>query len=561
MRIKKLLLIFLVVIALLATLAPVSSLSAASARADFKRIARGGNGDAMNNYAWSTCVFQGMLYVGTGRNIPYQAEAGFKMELGLPDSIKVEAITHPREPIGSYEWAEDMCAEIWRYNQNKWEQVYKAKVVDISDQFGYEEGSGEVYTASEFGFREMIVYTDKDGVTALYATNGAQTPRYSQSGSLMLRSVDGVTWEPITLGVSGTWDSRTLEVHNGKLYIGLSTIIGFGDKAEIWATDNPADEESWKMVADLTLDGNQAVATLTSFNGLLYAGTVNEQGYQIWRSTVAAPVSDEHWIKLVENGAGDMTNLFAGTTKVFKGQLYVGSMSIPLPTGDTIRLPKGFELIRIDTDDSWELLIGDPIAQNPPSGIPEIRTPASGWPGGFANPLNFYCWSLEEVEGELYLGTFDASILLLEMVRQGVGIENLTPQELQVIINAIQNLIGNLGSLGMDDSVAPMTQVLKSYQAKPFNWERVLKTAVKWSCGGDIWKSVDGVNWEPANLNGLENPHNYGIREMLNAGKTLYVGTANPFDGFEVFNASMKKLTRDNQYNQGNKKCLVRANR
>ena len=38
---------------------------------DFTRISEGGFGDPQNNYAWAVAEFNGDLYVGTGRNIPY----------------------------------------------------------------------------------------------------------------------------------------------------------------------------------------------------------------------------------------------------------------------------------------------------------------------------------------------------------------------------------------------------------------------------------------------------------------------------------------------------------
>ncbi len=525
----------IVIILIIALVAPAPA--AAKSAEDFERIASGGFDSAMNNYAWSMAEFEGDLYVGTGRNIPYQGEAGVRLQLGLPDNIGLAALARPREPIGSYEWALDMCAEIWRYDGTDWERVYQSVPVDISDQFGLPEGN--VWTAREMGFRKMITYTDNEG-TALYATNGSQVPGYSDTGSLILRSTDGINWEQIGIGdTAEAWDSRTMVVHDGKLYIGLSTIIGLDDKAEIWFTDDPADPHSWEMAADLTPLGNQAVATLTNFNGLLYAGTVNERGYQIWRTLGLCepdPSPDvPGWKMIVKDGAGDMTNLFAGTTKVFNGQLYVGSMSVPLPTGDIIRLPKGFELIRINPDDSWELLIGDRIAQNRPPGAPLIRTRTSDWPGGFANPLNFYCWSLEIVDGELYLGTFDASILLIELLRQGISLENPSLFQRMEIARGLRQVIGSLGSLGMSEGVGPMTRLLQSYTGWSFCWLTTIKANLNWSAGGDIWKSPDGVNWTPVTLDGLGNPHNYGIREMLNTGTSLYAGTANPFDGCEVF--------------------------
>ena len=54
--------------------------------------------------------------------------------------------------------------------------------------------------------------------------------------------------------------------------------------------------------------------------------------------------------------------------------------------------------------------------------------------------------------------------------------------------------------------------------------------------GADLWKTKDGINWEPVTLSGFKNPLNYGIRRTVtfvdNRGKEhLFIGTANPFTG------------------------------
>jgi hypothetical protein len=78
---------------------------------------------------------------------------------------------------------------------------------------------------------------------------------------------------------------------------------------------------------------------------------------------------------------------------------------------EDLAFPKGFELIRIDIDDSYQLVIADYLARRPPG--PQVnRWPSSNWPGGFGNFLNLYGWSLAEEDGVLYLATFDASSLL-----------------------------------------------------------------------------------------------------------------------------------------------------
>ncbi|MGD6818509.1 hypothetical protein ACQCVE_15725 [Metabacillus sp. 113a] len=54
--------------------------------------------------------------------------------------------------------------------------------------------------------------------------------------------------------------------------------------------------------------------------------------------------------------------------------------------------------------------------------------------------------------------------------------------------------------------------------------------------GFDLWKSGNGCIWLPVSLNGFGNPENYGVRNLFSSknGK-LYLGTANPFHGCEVW--------------------------
>jgi hypothetical protein len=96
-------------------------------RDDFVKVAEGGFGDPMNNYPWSMAYFNGDLYVGTGRNIPYMLGQAFKLAGIIPPDFEFEPITHPREPAQSREWTEDMRAEIWRYGS--WKRVYQSPVI------------------------------------------------------------------------------------------------------------------------------------------------------------------------------------------------------------------------------------------------------------------------------------------------------------------------------------------------------------------------------------------------------------------------------------------------
>jgi len=215
----------------------------------------------------------------------------------------------------------------------------------------------------------------------------------------------------------------------------------------------------------------------------------------------------------------------------------VGSMSLPLVVDGPVQFgtPKGFELIRINPDDSWELVVGDYVPWIPPAG-PTFRLPTSGWPGGFGNLFNFYCWSLQEDDGVLYLGTFDASSFLQFLpVEDLAQLIDLTPEQQAQIVAALEQIIGLLEEFGMDeDYIEPFRYLLEALESEPIDWEEVWQVLTDYFAGGDLWKTEDGIRWEPVTLNGFDNPDNYGVRNMVHV-NPLFVGMANPFGGLEIW--------------------------
>ena len=512
---------------------------------DFSRIAANGFNDPMNNYAFSMTEFNGDVYVGTNRNFLCQIFEVLKEVDVIPDEYEFTQFTCASGEPWSYERAQDMCAEIWRYHDAEWELVYRSIPVFLPGYLGLPglPGNGG-WVAKEPGFRNMITFTDRWGEEAIYAASGiSMVP-----GRLLLKSTDGTTWDPVATPLEMSSDSRSMAVHNGKLYVGPNRYM---PDASIWTADDPiitGDGSNWQKVADFTGEEpgeNVCVTSMASFNGYLYAGTQNDEaGFQVWRSDAKSPdyPGPGQWTKIIEYGAGDMASTRALTMKVFKGQLYVGSSMFPLSVESPYILDfKGFELIRIDSGDSWELLVGDYLATMPPPGDGELRIPSSGWPGGFANFFNLYCWSLQEHGGVLYLGSFDMSSFLQflpmeEIIEQPAFDEFFEAMEdnKEGIVIGLTELIAGLEETGMNEEfIGPLRQLKEAFEQEPIDWEQVWQIYSDRYVGADLWKTEDGIFWDPVTLNGFDNPDNYGFRTMIEG--SLYVGTANPFQGCEVW--------------------------
>jgi SAM-dependent methyltransferase len=168
----------------------------------------------------------------------------------------------------------------------------------------------------------------------------------------------------------------------------------------------------------------------------------------------------------------------------FKDALYIGS---GIRRGGFDREfeigPAAGEVIRINADDSWDLIVGTPRLT--PDGA---KSPLSGLGPGFNNPFSGYIWSMAEYDGHLFVGTYDSSVFL-----SFVDLERVPPKKRRL-----------LERLGIDNIVAQ-------------------------EGGFDLWSSADGVDWRPVSVNGFGNPYNYGVRNMVGNQHGLFVGAANPF--------------------------------
>lgn len=460
-----------------------------------------------NNYVWSMAEMGDYLYVGTGRNIFYSL-----ITSGLVGDIPVPPILTPNNV--------DMSGEIWRFHKGGakgWHRVYKAPPEPMN-----------------IGFRYMVTYTTPGGETAIYA--GALTPLSSEL--LILKSTDGVNWFPLDARISG-YSTRYMVEHNGKLYMGALPLTGLGG-FRLYSSSDP-EREGWELIDVSGEPGKNPrgnIDLLLSFNNHLYVGTGLPTGFELWRTRDVIPEKD-NWKLIVDRGAGDARNEHPWSLGVFKNHIYIGTAIeaavFSLNPDNPIVPPKGFDVIRVDRDDKWELVVGGTpvVPTEPVTGTRGL--PLSGYPSGFGDVSNAYCWQIQEHENELYLGTFSWSALIPPYIP-------LVPQILSEILESFeegQNIKGFLGVLAdylkYMFIVDPFLSILTYNQISMIVANYIHSMGCK-IMGFDLWKTSDGEHWVPVSLNGLGNPCNYGVRILFvsSEGK-LYLGTANPFQGCEVW--------------------------
>jgi len=216
----------------------------------------------------------------------------------------------------------------------------------------------------------------------------------------------------------------------------------------------------------------------------------------------------------VRAGPGDRATYLGGALASFDGELYWGTMHLPLLGGLThIRaygLTENADILAAlagahrpislfrgsgfgTATEKTEVLYGlDPFP---------VYAPGSGWGlvagpmgrpvyglAGFGNPFNTYTWSMAVHENQLYVGTFDWSYL-----------SRLAP-------DVLFPLLGMEPPVGSLDLPNPLF-------------------------GADLWRFPSNSSMAlPVTMTGLGNNTNYGVRTLASAPNRLVVGTANPMN-------------------------------
>lgn len=444
------------------------------------------NNAHQNNYAYSIAEMGDYIYIGTGRNIPYNL-------------LKYEAIEWLRPPLEVSPQFENSRAEIWRYkkdNSENWKMVYKADEDAI------------------IGFKSMIKYTTPNYEAIPYETAIYVCALSYDSKIRILKSTDGMNWNKIETDIPYS-HSGSLEIHLSKLYMSVIDYKNIGRHAVIYSTTDP-ERKGWTLVSG-SFENNPYknpkgdAYILKSFNNHLYAGCAADTGFEVWRSEGICPKIDS-WRLIVDKGAGDAFNEIPLSFGIFKDRLYVGTgIRAGILSFDTKKkfvVPKGFDLIRIDKNDNWEVVIGGkPKQEAEPS---YGKRNAASQPSGMGNFANAYCWQIQEYYGELFISTWDWTDMILPLYNEIQKYEEHLPLELN---STPINFIANYPKI--------LYKLLNLIQA---------------TFGFDLYSSKDGAVFKQVSINGLNNPYNYGAPILFKASDgLLYLGSANPFEGCEVY--------------------------
>lgn len=355
--------------------------------ANLRLIGARGLGNPRSRVAHASTLFEGRLYLG---------------------------VTHPNG-----DGPED-CARILRHDftSGDWAEVHRSPVIEADGRAAARDvlrptgGAGRAAVGAavprDRGYRGMAVFQGtSDRRPALYAST------ISNWGGLILRSADGDRFEVVSkpgLGDERLLSFRALVPFRGKLFTTPIGSVADGTldrngtvRPQVFVSDDPASGVWHEAGAPGFGDPrNEVVFQMAALGEHLYAGTGNpKRGFEIWRTDAEGP-PPYRWERVLERGAWRFNrNLSAASMVAFGGALWIGT-GLPGLGYDRANDvgPAASELIRLEPDGRWEVVVGEPRFS--PQGL---KIPLSAMGPGFDDSRNSVFWRMAVYDGRLYVGT------------------------------------------------------------------------------------------------------------------------------------------------------------
>jgi hypothetical protein len=361
-----------------------------------------GFGDEQNKYGWTGIEYKNALIVGT-KNAFYDLAT----YVGGDGGPITSCINNPPDPsfpeiywrfacmeifgFGNPNIRDSNGAQLWRfdYRNKRWQLAYDAvpRVVP--------EGVGPEFVQ---GFRDSVVHEGKLYVAAdlgAFISGVSYENMFKYPGVALLVSADGINFEIVEGCPTGSGDLcqsqtvpppglptnnlsiRALASYDGKLFIGTLNNTG----GQIWTYDGSVFTKVWPAgpMPNIPLIGE-----LEPHDGKLYIGVGgvletqdNPNNNYIYVCDVCdgsdtVPLAN---LPNIDPNTFFVIKLFSGQGKLFAG---------------TVNFENGTSFLSYDSDGG----VFDVIVDDAPD-------------GGFFDRFNIYLWSMAELDGRLFAGTFN----------------------------------------------------------------------------------------------------------------------------------------------------------
>jgi len=441
-----------------------------------KPIAIEGFGDRQNSWAWSMAWFNGKLLVGTARSEQCITDLSEHLvDPKEPYPPKDPDIVCPQDPTQPGPNLLLAGAEIWSYDPSNGAWM---RVFQSPLTVAVPGTSPTLMVPPDIGFRDMFIYEEDTGTEALYVGGCSSQAIHPQvPGGRLLRSTDGVNFAPVPQ------DQGTFLGNLGNTcFRGMQTLNGqFFAMAVDWKGQGTVIQSPKPYLGDNTFQQISSPVTpayeIGIFNNLLYVTFVNRDtgsGFSVQYTNPVGTLPYTYTTVLDKGGYRKPD----GNPIALSMQVYDGDLYVG---GDGVRngvplADQGAELFRIRSDNTWDLIAG--TSRSTPAGQ---KNSLSGLDVGFSWFLNQHMWRMAVHDSRLYVGTFDESVLL-----------------------------------------------------------RYQKGAAAWKpeYGFDLWWTQDGTYFSQVDQTGFGDGYNMGARTMVSTPYGLFLGSANPFYGLNVYRGS-----------------------
>lgn len=329
----------------------------------------------------------------------------------------------------------------------------------------------------------------------------------------------------------------------------------------------------------------------------MFKGTQNGQHWS-WKEVIGNTNDGAAYPFGLSMSASTTANLFS-----YNGYLYIGSYNDPmLDLAEVVKgdfkplyndLNQSINLYRMDKDGKMELVAGQGNDSFP-------NGPIGNLDAGLGNHMNQYVWRMEAYDGKLYIGTFDTSTVsnAFTQLTNGDFIENnlMDKESFFKLLGNVKDIISTIlkGRSAIDasvltdlnamlDDLAVIKQKVNGTQATrssvkndivddylsfidkynrvkkylpatiaagiekviPIIEQNVYYFGINAFCetaekGFDLLVTSDGVNFDAITRTGFNDPNNHGLRTMNATAEGLFLGTANPFWGTQLWKLENK---------------------
>lgn len=500
-----------------------------------------GAGDRGQNYSWGSIGYGDCMYIGTCYGAWTSTLQFMKASLGrdFDDAVMQEALDtyYHGHMYTAEEDGVDALGILLKLNVKTGEvKILMSK--DLTDQNTI--------------FRNAVVFKDKlyfcgavNTIPCIYQVDPETDECREVYAGMTMEEYIAAYRQGVSVGIRG------MCVYEDKLVVSCINSEG----AVICESEDPSDQDSFRIIAtdkelfdypaynycDSIYGGS--IFDMAEYNKSLYVtictgtpdnapdentmqsfalvrGDVREDG--TWEWTSVAGDQEKDGARYPFGIDPERTRSGAANLAVFDGHLYIGeyndeeiAVERMLFDNDFTFMNLNFEqpvnFYRMDQDENVELVVGDADEMFPEGSL-------SGLGSGFGCSENQYIWKMTVYEDKLYVGTYDASSFLLPL-DDYMNDENASEEWKKQVDGYVEQLCGD-------------------YQGVPESAYTCGEYLDKATFGFDLYVTEDGTQFTKITDDGFGDPYNHGCRAFGITDEGLYVGTANPFYGTQVWKLS-----------------------